>query len=78
MGVEDFSPEELGLKEDDPVPDLSLDPHDALLSVINSSQSLGAIYVYICVYMCIYVYYVIMYMNVSVPGPRCRSPVPYS
>ena len=49
MGVEDFSPEELGLKEDDPVPDLSLDPDDALLSVINSSKSLGVLYVYICI-----------------------------
>ncbi len=65
MGVEDFSPEELGLKEDDPVPDLSLDPHDALLSVINSSPSLGAIYVYICVYMCIHIYvYICVYMYI--------------
>jgi len=35
-----YEPSEIGLSEDEEPPDLSLDPEDSLLSVINSSKTL--------------------------------------
>jgi hypothetical protein len=39
-GVCPYEPSEIGLSEDEEPPDLSLDPEDSLLSVINSSKTL--------------------------------------
>ena len=40
VGVDDFEPEDLGLRPDEDPPDLSLDPEEALLSVVNTSRTL--------------------------------------
>jgi len=45
LAVEPFDREDFGLDDDDPVPDLSLDPEDMVLTVINATQGARAYHV---------------------------------
>ena len=45
LGLEPFSREDYGLREEDNVPDLSIDPNESTLTVINASNLLKCFYV---------------------------------